>query len=282
MQSLTLSLVEPSRIAAQSSGLTRGSHAGFSLVELSIVLVILGLLTGGILTGQSLIRAAELRAVTTEFQRYQTALQSFRDKYFALPGDMRNATAFWGSMTNCGAASPSGTGTQTCNGDGNGIINSGAALQTSEIYGFWQHLANAGLIEGSYSGISGATSSLNSVINQNVPGSKVSNAGWFPYYLGQSSGSTSQYAMDYGNAFTYGADDPTMQTYLPILTPAELWGIDTKIDDGKPAMGKLIARFWNNACSAADNGSHSNTNLVASYKLSASTIECSIIFRQLF
>ena len=69
----------------------------FSLVELSIVLVILGLLTGGILAGQSLIRAAELRAVTTEYQRYVAAVQTFRDKYMALPGDMPNAIAFWGA-----------------------------------------------------------------------------------------------------------------------------------------------------------------------------------------
>ena len=82
-------------------------RAAFSLVELSIVLVILGLLTGGILTGQNLIRAAELRSVVTEFQTYQTAVMTFRDKYFALPGDMTNATDFWGEMTNCGAASPS-------------------------------------------------------------------------------------------------------------------------------------------------------------------------------
>jgi len=69
----------------------------FSLVELSIVLVILGLLTGGVLTGQNLIRAAELRAVTTEFNAYQTAANTFKDKYFAIPGDMTNATDFWGS-----------------------------------------------------------------------------------------------------------------------------------------------------------------------------------------
>lgn len=64
----------------------------FSLVELSIVLVILGLLVGGILAGQSLIRASELRAVTSEQARIVTAIQAFRDKYFALPGDMRNAS----------------------------------------------------------------------------------------------------------------------------------------------------------------------------------------------
>ena len=88
----------------------------FSLVELSIVLVILGLLTGGILTGQSLIRAAEMRSIVTELQRYQTAARSFQDKYFALPGDMRNATDFWGApgnnLANCPATA--GTGTQTC------------------------------------------------------------------------------------------------------------------------------------------------------------------------
>ena len=49
-------------------------RSAFSLVELSIVLVILGLLTGGILTGQSLIRAAELRSVTSQMQQYRVAV----------------------------------------------------------------------------------------------------------------------------------------------------------------------------------------------------------------
>ncbi|MFM9890490.1 MAG: type II secretion system protein, partial [Rickettsiales bacterium] len=89
---------------------------GFSLVELSIVLVILGLLTGGILSGQSLIRAAELRSVSTEYNRYVTAVQTFRDKYFALPGDMTNAQSFWGSSANCPGTSAQGnTDGKTCN-----------------------------------------------------------------------------------------------------------------------------------------------------------------------
>lgn len=144
---------------------------GFSLVELSIVLVILGLLTGGILAGQSLIRASELRAVSTEINRYQTARYTFRDKYFALPGDMRNATSFWGNADTgamggeCAAPlTDAGTGTQTCNGDGSGRMD--LALEERRV---WQHMANAGLIEGSYSGV-GTTM----VAGVNVPTSKLS------------------------------------------------------------------------------------------------------------
>src|SRR6187399_2125428 len=107
---------------------------GFSLVELSIVLVILGLLTGGILAGQSLIRAAELRAVSTEYSKFVTAGRSFRDKYFALPGDMANATSFWGTAVTCPGkvTADARTDARTCNGDGTGQIlhvSGGGALQ---------------------------------------------------------------------------------------------------------------------------------------------------------
>ena len=60
-------------------------QSAFTLVELSIVLIIVGLLVGGVLTGQALIRAAELRAITTEKDKYITTLYAFRDKYQALP-----------------------------------------------------------------------------------------------------------------------------------------------------------------------------------------------------
>ena len=134
-------------------------HA-FSLVELSIVLVILGLLTGGILTGQSLIRASELRSVTTEYQRYITATQTFRDKYFALPGDMNNATRFWGddNAACADAAIPNGT-PGTCNGNGNGGLEWAGASATGERFQFWKHLSLAGVIEGTYSGLAGSNAS---------------------------------------------------------------------------------------------------------------------------
>lgn len=99
-------------------------HDGFSLVELSIVLVILGLLTGGILAGQSLIRASELRSVSVDLVRTQTAVMSFRDKYMAIPGDMSTATRFWGAAhaTPATCRTTSSSSTATCDGDGNGNI----------------------------------------------------------------------------------------------------------------------------------------------------------------
>ncbi len=155
---------------------------GFSLVELSIVLVILGLLVGGVLTGQSLIRAAELRSVTTEFTKYQAAVNTFRDKYFQLPGDMNNATSFWGAAhaTPATCLTTVGIGTQTCNGDGGGnfLGASTAANSRVESFMFWQHLANSGLIEGSYNGMAGSASALHAMGGVNVPRAKLSSAVW--------------------------------------------------------------------------------------------------------
>jgi prepilin-type N-terminal cleavage/methylation domain-containing protein len=252
-------------------------RAAFSLIELSIVLVILGLLTGGILTGQNLIRAAELRSVTTEFQTYQTAVMTFRDKYFAIPGDMRNATDFWEESAS-GASCATSTAAGTCNGDGSGTIDS---LSTSnERYRFWQHLTLASLIEGGYSGVQGSGSAADSVIGENVPASKSSNAGWSVYNsVITAGGSTTFYAGDYGNYLIFGADGGTSNTTNnPALKPEEAWNIDTKIDDGKPGAGKIIARYWNDACATAS----SNTDYDSPYKLTDDSIQCALFFRNAF
>ena len=71
---------------------------GFSLVEMAIVIDIIGLLVGGVLAGQNLMRAAEIRSIIEEEQRILGAVQAFQDKYAALPGDMSNATSVWGAL----------------------------------------------------------------------------------------------------------------------------------------------------------------------------------------
>ncbi len=261
---------------------------GFSLVELSIVLVILGLLTGGILAGQSLIRAAELRAVTTEYNRWITATQTFRDKYMALPGDMNNAVAFWNRQVNQAWCLPTSGATVTtpgtCNGNGDGTTNSASLASTSgEIYQYWRQLAFAGLIEGSYSGLAGSGGTGHGVIDSNIPTSKLANAGWMLANFGTvAPGDTTMYALDYGMAFIIGAQTATATPSGSVLRPEEAWNIDTKLDDGKPASGKIIGRNWNNACAAADDGSSASNDLIASYRVSDSSLQCSLIFRQVF
>jgi prepilin-type N-terminal cleavage/methylation domain-containing protein len=244
------------------------NQSGFSLVELSIVLVILGLLTGGILTGQSLIRAAELRAITTEFANIQTAIRTFQGKYFALPGDMNNAEAFWGTMaTGTCPNATAGTGTQTCNG--NGQITAGAtASQSGEPFTFWQQLANAGLIEGSYTGIAGPNTSKpgrGSVIGENVPASKMSGVGYYVEY--QTGGS---YGIANVNYVYVGTSPEGQPTWSPFLKPEEAWGIDKKVDDGRPGFGRMITS------SSEVNCVTSATAAMAEYRLKNTTESCNL------
>jgi prepilin-type N-terminal cleavage/methylation domain-containing protein len=228
----------------------------FSLVELSIVLVILGLLVGGVLAGQSLIRAAELRAVTTEYARFTTARQSFRDKYFALPGDMNNATQFWGRqnsnadcVTNSSAAVNASAG--TCDGNGDGQIAwAAAANQSGEFLQYWRQLAFAGQIEGSYTGLAAGCNFC--MPASAAPKSKLTNGYWNPIYLGTQSGNPQWYDANYGSVLFMGA----IASYAssPVLKPEEAWNIDTKLDDGKPTTGKVFS--WkssiNAGCTTAD------------------------------
>ena len=265
--------------------IARSAQSGFSLVELSIVLVILGLLTGGILGGQALIRAAELRAVTTEYSRWVTATQTFRDKYFALPGDMRNATQFWGRMNgnaDCVTnSSASVLATGACDGNADGRNDAAAAVgQVGEFAQYWRHLALAGLIEGTFSGVAGPANVQDCPLGSSCPRSKLSNAGWGMSQSFNYPGDSAAYAMDYGNQLVFGAS--SLLPLGPVLRPEEAWNIDTKLDDGRPAQGKVIGRYWNNACAAADDGSSANNDLNASYRLSDNSIQCALHFRQVF
>ena len=250
---------------------------GFSLVELSIVLVILGLLTGGILAGQSLIRASELRAVSTEYQRYITAAQSFRDKYFAIAGDMPTATKFWGDDNAVCPDAAIANGTPgTCNGNGNGLVRIGS-LEPYEQHRMWQQLALAGLIEGSYTGTPGPAGASHVVVGQNAPRSKLSNSGWgieaYPDYAGDGG----WYAFKYGNVLTFGAQGATENPTNAALTPEEAWNIDTKLDDGRPAYGKVLAIRWA-TCTFSTSFSDYNKE----YRLNDKSQACALGFAQAF
>lgn len=129
--------------------LNRSKHidcrqSGFTLVEIAIVLVIIGLLIGGILKGQNMIESAKVKALAKDFDSVITALNAYQDKYRALPGDDAAAAAHVGG-TPAAAASL-----------GNGLIdtltwigNATAATDTDESALFWEHVRLAGLMTGS-------------------------------------------------------------------------------------------------------------------------------------
>ncbi len=250
--------------------------AAFSLVELSIVLVILGLLVGGVLSGQSLIRAAELRSVTTDYQKYATAISTFRDKYFALPGDMPNATSFWSTLGQ---------------GDGNGQVNQTAAAGTNEISLFWAHLAAAQLVEGSYTAIAGTTLT----VGTNNPKAKMSNAAWNVIGLGSvvpagtasytnatAPAASTFYTGNYGNAFLFGGGT-NAQLPTGVMKSEGAWNIDTKMDDGLPDSGTVftLESQGNASGPGCGNLSTSTSAMAASnYDLSnASSTACSLVFK---
>ncbi|HEX2830537.1 MAG TPA: prepilin-type N-terminal cleavage/methylation domain-containing protein [Burkholderiales bacterium] len=111
---------------------------GFTLIEIAIVLVIIGLLLGGILKGQELLTAARVRNIIQQQEQYKTAFIGFQDRYRNPPGDYAQATA------NIKDVAPGPCGTPNPDGNGNG--NNRVEATGSENTLAWEHLSKAGFI----------------------------------------------------------------------------------------------------------------------------------------
>jgi prepilin-type N-terminal cleavage/methylation domain-containing protein len=124
-------------------------QVGFTLVEIAIVLVIIGLLLGGILKGQEIITQAKIKTVIADFSGVSAAFHGYQDRYRAPPGDDPGANARWSGATA---------------GNGNGVVegtyyNGGAACVAGvEACDWWDHLRRAGFVGGS-----GVSQPMNSV-----------------------------------------------------------------------------------------------------------------------
>jgi len=118
----------------------KSHQKGFTLVEIAIVLVIIGLLLGGVLKGQELINSAKVKNFATDFRNIPLFIYGYQDKYKALPGDDTAANTH---VTGTNATTPSSS-------QGNGVINGAwnTTTQTDESYLFWQHVRLAGLAPG--------------------------------------------------------------------------------------------------------------------------------------
>jgi len=259
--------------------------AGFTLIELSIVLVVIGLLVGGVLVGRDLIRTAELRAVISERESFQTATQSFRLKYNALPGDFASAESIWGSDANCpNTPANNQPKTETCNGNGDGKVAdalTGSPDTQYESARYWQHLAAAGLVHGAFTGATGAASSYTSVVGVNVPESTLGGkTGYAVLDLGNPASDPLwglfYFPGHYGPTYHFGKEFAGL-TYGAALTPGDAYVIDAKIDDGRPGTGSVMTIKPPTMTCAS-----STLPETATYLLDVSDQRCMLLFLRAF
>jgi len=121
------------------------NQSGFTLIEIAIVLVIIGLLLGGVLKGQELINSAKVKNLAGDFKNIPVFIYGYQDKFKALPGDDASiATHIGATATACAPAAAGLCAT------GNGLIDGAwnSSAITSESYVFWQHVRLAGLAPG--------------------------------------------------------------------------------------------------------------------------------------
>src|SRR5258706_1464820 len=120
----------------------RTNNRGFTLIEIAIVLVIIGLLLGGVLKGQELINNAKVKSYATDFRNIPIMIYGYQDRFKALPGDDANVVAHIPAAT---LATTPAVATV-----GNGVINGAwdTATNTDESCLFWQHVRLAGLAPG--------------------------------------------------------------------------------------------------------------------------------------
>jgi prepilin-type N-terminal cleavage/methylation domain-containing protein len=240
---------------------------GFTLIELSIVLVIIGLLVGGILVGQDLIKAAEIRKQVKAIEQYNVAATTFKLKYTCMAGDCSTAEAK-------GLGSAGGPG---ANGDGDEKITMsvtiGTILDSREATNFWYHLFRAGLLADTVTGyISWPT--LPGIVS---PLPKIKSKSTNSFFGNPASGVT-LLPLDLDSA-TFGLVDmePLFNTTSPYktvwwITPswdyfspssgvflaAETYMLDSKIDDGLPREGTMRTithslQTWNSSSADTPN-----------------------------
>jgi prepilin-type N-terminal cleavage/methylation domain-containing protein len=233
----------------------RNNQKGFTLVELAIVMIIIGLLIGGVLKGQELIENAKISATISEIKAYQAAMITFRDAYGGIPGDILNARA---RITNCTAA------TNCANGDGNSMVGLGSwyaanngslpnwqtnLMGAPETVQFWKHLALADLITGI--NIASPTTTTSQAWGQTHPASSLRGG----------------YELYYDNITTYDVSGPFLRlsntgvSSSPNIgadgtspaSPREAAMIDRKMDDGIANSGFVRSNYGTSGSGACYN-----------------------------
>lgn len=244
------------------------SGYGFTLVELSIVLVIIGLIIGGVLVGKDLIEGAKIKAQITQLEEIETQINTFRLKYNCLPGDCSTATDFFG--TSFGSST-------IVNGDNNGSILSqsqgyiaGDCLSArlgGEVTQLFLHLRLAGLSKFAATGLGGAVGSTTEVnVGIDIPTATID--GYGGVFITCMRGSHAPATLENGNSIALGAghDVPSTRAQYRLgysgnptfgidhgISPVSAGDIDRKTDDGIGTTGRIITLWDCNGNSTISN-----------------------------
>jgi prepilin-type N-terminal cleavage/methylation domain-containing protein len=248
----------------------------FTLIELSIVLVVIALLVGGILVGRELIHIAQLRSVLSQVEKYNVAVNNYKGKYQCLPGDCAESTLLWGAKADCNMSTPAPSGTETCNGNGDNIVGPDS---TVEEHVFWQQLSNAGFISENLRGADffvGQNPSTG-LYDQSIPRTGISGTG---IGITNVTGLIVYHTAIRGQYFVMGGFS-NVGTHLPYderLVPADAFYIDSKLDDGMPDTGVVsVAGAFNGGTDRCRNAA-----TPANYEFDDNNNRCAIFIKPSF
>lgn len=211
---------------------------GFTLLELSVILLIMALLAVGISLGKDVLDSSKNRSLIQEVQEFRTSILTFRTRFQAFPGDMSDATTYLSGVAN---------------GDGDELIewNTGSGTPHEGPQAFL-HLQTADLLS---SDITLSGQGGTAVINTNIPPSVITGAGYSVNYFT----SILSNAENTGHYLLLGGESTTGFNLTPVLGTEDAHTIDNKMDDNRPKTGRVLAQDPGNSTCTANTYDISNS-----------------------